>query len=144
MHQRFLKTLVEVSKHRNTVFMLFESQPFSNAVLWYLWKYTMVWKCIICILCWIDHSWVLRVTCYDKFTPGLTQILFRMINSVSSQWHLQLQEKIPFVVLFLHNHFMLWNFVLRSKGVVKVGVKVSWYENLTPPPPTPWEDFLNK
>ena len=45
--QRILKTLVEVSKHRNTVFMSFESQPFSNAILWYLWKHTMVWKCIV-------------------------------------------------------------------------------------------------
>ena len=45
--QQFLKTLVEVSKHRNTVFMLFESRPFSNAILWYLWKHTMVWKCIV-------------------------------------------------------------------------------------------------
>ena len=45
--QRFLKTLVGVSKHRNTVFMLFESRSFSSAILWYLWKHTMVWKCIV-------------------------------------------------------------------------------------------------
>ena len=27
--------------------MLFESRPFSNAILWCLWKHTMVYKCVV-------------------------------------------------------------------------------------------------
>ena len=38
-------SLVEVSKHRNTI-CCFESWPFSNAILWCLWK-PMVYKCIV-------------------------------------------------------------------------------------------------
>ena len=71
--QRFLKTLVEVSKHRNTVFMLLKADHF---LMQYCGIYgNMQWfeNVSLCILCWINHSWVLsRAGAGTRFTSTST------------------------------------------------------------------------